>query len=145
MRDKVTELTKQDSCMQCHRIINPIGFSLESYDAVGRFRTEDNKKPVNTVSDYVNDKDEKVRVSSARDLANLAVGSEAAHRAFISHLFHHLTTQSTDAYGSGTLDSLRGKFADSSYNTRDLIVEIATAAALHQPELPVAATDAGNP
>ena len=45
MREKVAQLTKKTSCMQCHRVINPIGFSLESFDAVGRFRTEDNKKP----------------------------------------------------------------------------------------------------
>ena len=133
MREKVTQLTKKESCMQCHRVINPIGFSLENFDAVGRFRTEDNKKPVNTVSDYVNDRDEQIRLQSAKDLANLAVNSEAAHRAFITHLFHHLTKQSTEAYGSVLLDSLRGKFADSGYNIRQLLVETASTAALHDP------------
>lgn len=134
MREKVTELTKKDTCMQCHRVINPIGFSLESYDAVGRYRTTDNKKPINTVSDYVNDQDEQIRVESARDLAKLAVESEAAHRAFITHLFHHLTKQSTEAYGGEALDLLRGTFVDSGYNMQNLIVEIATVAALHHEE-----------
>ena len=120
--------------MQCHRVINPIGFSLESFDAIGRYRTEDNKKPVNTVSDYVNEKDEKVRVASAGDLANLAVESPDAHRAFITHLAHHLTKQVVGAYGQGALDDLRGKFDESGYNIQDLIVEIATMAALHVPE-----------
>ena len=140
MREKVTELTKEESCMQCHQVINPIGFSLESYDAVGRFRTEDNKKPVNTVSDYVDDKDERIRVESARDLAGIAVESEAAHRAFVTHLFHHITKQSTEAYGDRALDGLRGKFHESGYNMRNLIVEITTATALHheQEEEPVA-------
>jgi cytochrome c553 len=139
MREKVAQLTKKTSCMQCHRVINPIGFSLESFDAVGRFRTEDNKKPINTVSDYLTDKDEKVRITSAHDLANLAAGSEAAHRAFITHLFHHLTKQSTEGYGAGVLDSLREKFVDSGYNVQSLLVEITTMAATHEPKSSVAA------
>ncbi len=130
MREKVTQLTKKDTCMQCHRIINPVGFSLENYDAVGRFRTKDNKKPVNTVSDYLNARDEKVRVGNALDLARLAVGNEAAHRAFITHLFHHITKQSTDAYGADTLDSLRGQFVDSGYHIQSLLVDITTQTAL---------------
>ena len=134
MREKVTELTKKESCMQCHRVINPIGFSLEEFDAVGRYRTEDNKKPINTVSDYVNEKDEKVRVESARDLAQLAVESEAAHRAFITHLFHHLTKQSTAAYGEDTLNQLREKFVESGYNIQSLFVEITVSTALHHEE-----------
>ncbi len=132
MREKVTELTKKESCMQCHRVINPIGFSLERFDAVGRFRTRDNKKPINTVSDYLTDNDQKVRITSARDLANLAVASKIAHRAFITHLVHHLTKQSTEAYGSGHLDSLREKFADSGYNIQSLLVEITSMAATHE-------------
>ena len=91
----------------------------------------ENKKPVNTVSDYVNDQDEKVRIKSALDLATLAADSEAAHRAFITHLFHHVTKQSTAAYGPENLNSLRGKFVDSSYNIQNLLVEITSTMALH--------------
>ncbi len=139
MREKVTQLTKSESCMQCHSVINPVGFSLENFDAVGRFRTSDNRKPVNTVSDYVNANDEMVRVASARDLSQLAVGSEAAHHAFITHLFHHLTKQSTEAYGPRTLDSLREKFVTSGYNMQELLVEMAILAATHHaPEKQVA-------
>jgi cytochrome c553 len=131
MREKVTQLTKRESCMNCHRVINPIGFSLENFDAVGRFRTVDNNKPVNTVSDYVNAEDEKVRVTGAKDLADLAVGSEAAHRAFITHLFHHLVKQSADAYGPETLDELRREFVASQFHIQNLLVEITTRTALH--------------
>ncbi len=47
MREKVAELTRPAACQTCHSMINPLGFSLENYDAVGRFRTIDNQKPVN--------------------------------------------------------------------------------------------------
>jgi hypothetical protein len=47
MREKITELTRSGGCMTCHSMINPLGFSLENFDAVGRWRTKDNNKPVN--------------------------------------------------------------------------------------------------
>ncbi|NNC90731.1 MAG: DUF1592 domain-containing protein [Akkermansiaceae bacterium] len=131
MREKVTELTREESCMQCHAVINPIGFSLENFDAVGRFRTEENRKPLNTVSDYVTGDDRAVRLASARDLAALAIESPSAHRALVSHLFHHLIKQSPEAYAPGTVDSLREKFVESGYNMRELIVEVVVRASLH--------------
>jgi hypothetical protein len=62
------------------------------------------------------------------------VESKAAHRAFITHLFHHLTKQSTAAYGEDTLDRLRGKFVESGYNIQSLFVEITVSTALHHEE-----------
>ena len=46
MREKITELTKNTICMGCHATINPLGFSLENYDAIGRWRTKDDDKPI---------------------------------------------------------------------------------------------------
>ncbi len=33
--------TAAPSCQSCHRLVNPPGFTLESYDALGRFRTHE--------------------------------------------------------------------------------------------------------
>jgi len=130
MREKVTELTKDHSCMACHEIINPIGFSLENYDAVGRFRTREKNKPINTESDYITDDDRKVRIKGAQDLARLAVESPGAHRAFIKHLFHHLIQQPVPAYGYSTMDRLHESFKTTNFNMRQLIVDITTTTAL---------------
>ena len=40
MREKVAQLTRPQACQGCHSVINPLGFSLEHYDAVGRFLDE---------------------------------------------------------------------------------------------------------
>jgi hypothetical protein len=34
-------------CAVCHNQMDPIGFGLENYDAIGRWRTEDEGKPIN--------------------------------------------------------------------------------------------------
>lgn len=131
MREKVTEITKDSSCMSCHSIINPIGFGLENYDAVGRFRTHEKKKPINASSDYPTPDDKTIRINGAPDLAKIAVESPGAHRAFIKHLFHHLVQQSTNSYGFGTMDKLHEDFAKNNFNIRHLVKTIARTNAIN--------------
>jgi hypothetical protein len=131
MREKVTEITKDNSCMSCHSIINPVGFGLEHYDAVGRFRTHEKKKPINSTSDYPTEDDKTVRITGAPDLAKLAVESPGAHRAFIKHLFHHLVQQPTNSFGFTTMDGLHEDFTKNNFNIRHLVKTIAKTNAIN--------------
>ncbi|MEZ6053458.1 MAG: DUF1585 domain-containing protein [Planctomycetaceae bacterium] len=47
---QLTEKHSSDpACMKCHKRIDPMGFTLEEFDAIGRFRTEDtNGLPLDT-------------------------------------------------------------------------------------------------
>ena len=40
-RERVAFQTSPAACATCHTLINPLGFSLEQYDAVGRLRKEE--------------------------------------------------------------------------------------------------------
>jgi cytochrome c553 len=130
MREKIAELTRPQACQGCHSVINPLGFSLEHYDAVGRFRTQDGNKPVDAVSDYTTDDGKTVRLTGARDVAEFAVGSEHAQNAFIEQLFHQVVKQPMLAYGVNTPDRLRQSFIASGYNVQKLLEEIVTTSAL---------------
>ncbi|HEY6342388.1 MAG TPA: DUF1592 domain-containing protein [Bryobacteraceae bacterium] len=45
LRQRMQEHRKSPQCAGCHRLMDPIGFSLENFDAVGRWRsTEGNQK-----------------------------------------------------------------------------------------------------
>ena len=41
------------ACASCHKIMDPVGFALENFDLVGRWRSLDNGLPINTVSEMV--------------------------------------------------------------------------------------------
>ncbi|MDA1275994.1 MAG: DUF1592 domain-containing protein [Verrucomicrobia bacterium] len=131
MREKITQLTRDKACISCHSVINPLGFALENYDAVGRWRTRDKDKPVDTKSQYVTDEGSTLEIQSARDVANYAVTSESAHRAFVTQVFHHLVKQNPSAYGPDTVDHLRSQFEDGSFNIQNLVIRIAALAASH--------------
>jgi mono/diheme cytochrome c family protein len=124
MREKVTELTSPDNCMSCHSIINPLGFSLEMYDAVGRLRKEDNGKPVDSSSLYQALTGEEVSITGPRDVAQYAVQSDAAKTGFIEQLFHHMIKQPVNAYGPNLMDQLEKSFDGTDYHIRKLMVEI---------------------
>lgn len=134
MRQKVTELTSPSACQSCHTLINPLGFSLENFDGVGRFRTMENGKPVDTVSEYQTPEGEVIRITGPRDVAAHLTRSEDAQRGFVRQMFQHLVKQPAPAYGTETLMKLRDHFEQTEFNIQKLMVEIATVAALHRAE-----------
>jgi hypothetical protein len=129
MREKITQLTRSGACMACHGMINPLGFSLENFDAVGRWRAKDNNKPVNPVGELSTNEGKTVRLTGPRDIVNYVASNPSGHRAFIRHLFHHLVKQEPAAFGTNTLDDLQRQFAASGCHIQNLIVEIAVVAA----------------
>lgn len=47
-RERIENVTRPARCAGCHAYINPFGFMQESYDAIGRYRTQDEGHPVDT-------------------------------------------------------------------------------------------------
>lgn len=129
MREKVTHLTKDASCQSCHTIINPLGFALERFDAVGRLRDMESGRPIDTRSQYETEDGEMLEVSSPQDLAALALSSAAAQRVFVAQLFQHMTQQLPGAYGPDVLAELTEGFRADQFNIQKLMVRIAVVSA----------------
>ncbi|MDX1953678.1 MAG: DUF1592 domain-containing protein [Verrucomicrobiota bacterium] len=131
MREKVTELTSPNACQGCHAVINPLGFSLEHFDAIGRYRTMENEKPVNATSDYTTPGGETIQLKGARDVAEHAAKSKEAQQGFVRQLFQHIVKQPAQAYGPETLRELRGEFEKEGFNIQKLLVKIVSLSASH--------------
>lgn len=127
-RERVALQTSSQNCQICHIKINPLGFVLESYDAIGKFRTEDRSKPVDTSGAYRSRSDEVTEFQTAEDLANYLANSADAHRSFVTRMFQHMVKQPADAFGPETLKKLTDRFVNDRYNIQDLAVEIAVVA-----------------
>jgi mono/diheme cytochrome c family protein len=48
MREQMEMHRKVEPCASCHKIMDPIGFALENFDAIGQYRTTDDGSPINT-------------------------------------------------------------------------------------------------
>jgi mono/diheme cytochrome c family protein len=46
LRDRMEEHRSNPGCATCHRVMDPIGFALENFDAVGAWRTRDAGTPI---------------------------------------------------------------------------------------------------
>lgn len=133
MREKVTQLTDKPNCMGCHQTINPLGFSLEQFDAAGRFRLVDNRKPVDATAEYQTADGRTLTLRGPRDVARHAAESPEARRGFVRQLFQHAVQQPPGALGPGTLEALDDAFGRSGCSIRELLVDIAVRSSTFEP------------
>lgn len=136
-RERVELQTSPDSCQVCHSRINGLGFALENFDAVGRFRQKDGSHNVSSSGYYTDRNGKKVTFQGASDLAKYLATSEDAHQAFVNRAFQHFVKQPIAAYGPEKLDQLTQKFRTNHFNIQQLIVEIAVIAATRPPSTPL--------
>jgi hypothetical protein len=126
--------TSQESCATCHATINPLGFPLERFDAVGRRRDAENGKAIDTAGHYETRAGTDARFAGPRELAKFLADTEETHDAFAQQLFQHLVKQPVRAYGLDEPKKLQEAFSQSGYSIRKLVVEIATDASQPPPD-----------
>lgn len=102
-RQRVEAHTGEGFCGNCHgTIINPPGFSLEGFDALGQARTTDNDKPVDTTGTFALG-DQLVAFESITDLAPQLAENAVAHSCYVANLTEFALSRDL---GSGELPLL---------------------------------------
>ncbi len=54
LREQMEQHRQNPACATCHNMMDPLGFALENFDAVGSWRTEAEGKPVDATSELFN-------------------------------------------------------------------------------------------
>jgi hypothetical protein len=129
-RERVLLQTQPQACQSCHGVINPLGFAMEHFDAVGRFRSKEKGRPIDSSGAYQTRSGQLVKFAGVPDLAKFLAQSDEVHEAIVEQLFHHLVRQPIRAYGMDRSAELKRCFVASACNLRKLVVEIMTATAL---------------
>jgi Protein of unknown function (DUF1592)/Protein of unknown function (DUF1588)/PA14 domain/Protein of unknown function (DUF1585)/Cytochrome C oxidase, cbb3-type, subunit III len=130
-RERVILQTKGNNCQSCHAVINELGFTLEHFDAIGQYRSLENKKPVDASGSYLTRDGKVQKFTGAKELAKYLAASSDVHTAFVEQLFHHVIQQPIRAYGANRSAELVSGFAGSGFNIKALAVEIASSAAMN--------------
>jgi hypothetical protein len=81
--------TSRPFCAGCHKIMDPVGFALENFDAIGRWRDEENGQPIDASSRLVDG----TAVDGAADLREALLG--------YSESFAHTVTEKLMTYALG--------------------------------------------
>jgi hypothetical protein len=53
LREQLAAHRENPSCAGCHAFLDPVGFAFEHFDPVGRYRSEDNGKPIDASGQLV--------------------------------------------------------------------------------------------
>ncbi len=147
-RERVALQTSGVACQTCHTLINPLGFALEEFDEIGRYRTAErsaeDERVIDASGSYQPRTGPSATFRGGRELGAYVATSHDAQEAFVQALFHALVKQPVRAWGTDTLEGLTRSFAASGFDIRHLLVDIMEVAAV-PPRLDVASTPDPNP
>jgi hypothetical protein len=120
-----TELHRTNPvCANCHQILDPIGFGLEKFDAIGRWRDRDtNGLPIDSAGELPGGK----RFSGPADLKALLAGrNRDVARNLVEKLLAYALGRKLEGYDEIVVDDLMSEIAADGYRMRSLIQGVVT-------------------
>jgi hypothetical protein len=115
-----TELHRTNPvCANCHQILDPIGFGLEKFDAIGRWRERDsNGQPIDASGELPGAK----RFSGPADLKAILAGrNDEVARNLVEKLLAYALGRKLEGYDEIVVDDLMREVARDGYRMRTLI------------------------
>jgi hypothetical protein len=120
-----TELHRTNPvCANCHRILDPIGFGLENFDAIGRWRDRDsNGKPIDAAGELPGGE----RFSRPKDLKTIIAGrTDALSRNLVEKLLAYGLGRRLEGYDEIVVDNMMHEVANDGYRMQTLIKGVIT-------------------
>ncbi len=120
-----TELHRTNPvCANCHQILDPIGFGLEKFDAIGRWRERDsNGQPIDAAGELPGGQ----RFTGPRDLKTiLAARTGNIGRNLLERLLAYALGRKLAGYDEIVVDDLMDEIAANGYRMRSLIYGVIT-------------------
>jgi hypothetical protein len=123
-RERVTAQTSSGVCASCHTtLINPTGFALEGYDAIGAYQPTEAGMPTDTTA-TVRIGPTSVPVTNAVDLMNKIADSPEAQQCYAQKLAQFAYDRALTAQDSCTVQSLAGKMTQPTYTVVSLMTDL---------------------
>lgn len=123
-RERVAKQTSGAMCQSCHRVINPLGFVFENYDAIGRYRADESGKPIDASGSYVTSFGDQVQFQNVKEFGEFLSDSPEFKNAIVKQLFQLFVKQPLAAYGIDQTDRLAVSLQGNGYKIRPLMQEI---------------------
>lgn len=120
-----TELHRTNPvCANCHKILDPIGFGLEKFDAIGRWRERDNNgQPIDAAGELPGG----IHFSGPQDLKTIMAGRTAnVSRNVLEKLMAYALGRKLEGYDEIVVDDLMDQIAADGYRMRSVIYAVVT-------------------
>ena len=128
-RERVEMTTGKGTCGQtCHgTLFNPLGYAFENYDAIGKYRTTDQGKPVSAADSYRLDGQLKT-FNNGVELSHLLADAKETHACYVRNMMTYLHGRELDPNEEAMVDYYARR-SRAGMALRDLELAIVTSAA----------------
>ena len=126
LRQQLEEHRSNEGCMSCHLVMDAIGFGLENYDAVGKWRDADGELPLDTSGSLPGGR----KFESPAELRRILATTEASafSRALTKKLLTYALGRGVDRNDNPAVDEIQGRLALEQYRFSALIEGIVNSA-----------------
>jgi len=120
-RDRMTMHEQSGACAACHQQMDPLGFPLENFDAIGRYRTTDNGLPVDASGQI-----DTTTFTGIAELGQVLATRPEVSDCLVRNFYRYGTGHVEKDTEKPVLDALKAEFRTGGYRVRDLLVAIVT-------------------
>jgi hypothetical protein len=114
----------EPTCANCHKVLDPIGFGLENFDAIGRWRE---KNDIGVAIDSAGKLPNGETFSTPAELKGLLARRKAdLARNLTERLMAFALGRQLEGYDEIVIDQLMVKIAEDKYRVRTMITEVIT-------------------
>ena len=130
-RDRLTAHRTQPTCAGCHKIIDPIGLSLENFDGLGGYRQTENGAPIDASGEL-----DAFKFEGAAGLGKTLHDDPAATACLVNRLYGYGAGRAPVTGEAEWMKYLQAQFAAEGYRLPDLMRTIVTSDAFYQISAP---------
>lgn len=133
-RQRLQVHLNSEACASCHRLIDPIGYAFEQYDAIGAFNEKiklqfgTREKPIMKelevdTSAFIQGMPNS-QFSQPKELGKLLAESETCQRCIVKQYFRFAMGREETAADGPTIDAVFERFRESGFRFRELVVAL---------------------
>jgi hypothetical protein len=124
-REQLDQATGAGMCNNCHSRINPLGYGLEAFDALGRHRPDENDLPIDTSGSLVGLGDAEGFFNDGPEMMQIIANSETAAECYTEKWFQFaLGRARREREDQASFDEIMQRFRASGFNLLELLVAI---------------------
>jgi hypothetical protein len=124
LRERAATHSSAPACSGCHQLIDGLGFGLEQYDALGRFRTMDQGKPVDSSGNVSSTEDSDGPFTGGAELAQRLGASQQAQRCVATQWLRYALARRETDDDACALEALQSGFLASGSDLKQLLVQL---------------------
>lgn len=123
-RERFAAHSNNPNCATCHTRIDGVGFGLEDMDEIGRFRTQQNGKPVDASGVLIGLDGQDQPFSGTAELSALIAQSRTAERCFVKQIYRRSSGYLETQADTCAIDRLHQRLSQPDATIRDLLLSL---------------------